>query len=129
MNKKIRYSTNWMGVASLNWYHDRGLIEKKTITLTEDSLMVKYGNHKAGDLLEVDEPTEYYSCGRLDFWNPFEESSYPDEISVPPMRREDWDNLSEWLDKFRSDKILTLDEIVLEYEKTNSKIRWWIENE
>lgn len=93
----IRYSTNWMGPISLNWYEDRGL----------------------------DYETEPYSAGRLDFYNPTTESHYPDEMSVPPMRSEDWRSLSKWLDKFSSETVLTLDEIVEEYEKTNPKIRWW----
>lgn len=93
----IRYSTNWMGPISQDWYSNRGL----------------------------DYEAEPYSAGRLDFHNPFEDSMYPDEIAVPPMRSEDWNSLSVWLDKFRSETVLTLDEIVQEYEKTNFKIRWW----
>lgn len=98
---KIRYSTNWMGPVSLNWYTDRGL----------------------------DYETEPYSAGRLDFYNPTVDSMYPDEISVPPMRSEDWHRLGDWLDEFTSDQVLTLAEIVNEYEKTNPKIRWWNERE
>jgi hypothetical protein len=46
-------------------------------------------------------------------------------MSVPAMRKEDWHSLSEWLDTFSSETVLTLAEIVEEYEKTNPKIRWW----
>jgi uncharacterized protein YozE (UPF0346 family) len=94
---RVRYSTNFMGPISLNWYKDRGLNWE----------------------------TEPYSAGRLDFWNPFSDSMFSDEMSVPPMRSEDWHRLSKWLDTFSSEKVLTLDEIVEEYEKTNPKIRWW----
>ena len=94
---RVRYSTNWMGPVSLNWYKDRGL----------------------------DYDTEPYAAGRLDFHNPSTDSAYSDEIGVPAMRREDWHRLSEWLNTFSSETVLTLDEIVKEYEKTNPKIRWW----
>jgi hypothetical protein len=124
---KIRYSTNYMGILNNQWYIDRGLTQKRTIVFTEDSLMVKYGKQKPGDTLEVDEPTEYYSCGRLDFWNPYSDSHYPDEMGVPPMRAEDWNSLSDWLDTFETDKVMTLQEIVTEYEKTNPKIRFWVD--
>jgi len=67
----------------------------------------------------------FVSAGRLDFHNPFSDSAYPDEMSVPAMRKEDWHSLSEWLDTFSSETVLTLAEIVEEYEKTNPKIRWW----
>lgn len=124
---KVRYSTNWMGVANTQWYVDRGLTRKRTIIFTEDSLMVKYGKQKPGDTLEVDEPIERYSCGRLDFWNPYEDSHYPDEMGVPPMRDEDWCRFGDWLDTFETDKVMTLHEIVAEYEKTNPKIRFWVD--
>jgi len=98
---KISYSTNWMGPISLDWYKNRGLNWE----------------------------TELYSAGRLDFYNPTIDSHYPDEMAVPPMKSEDWHRLSEWLDDFSSDEVLTLQQIVEEYEKTNPKIRWWKENE
>jgi hypothetical protein len=125
MKNRVRYSTNWMGVANNVWYAERGLMKRKTITLHEDSLMVKHGNHKPGDTIEVFEPTEYYSCGRLDFWNPYENSMYPDELGVPPMRAEDWNSFGDWLDTFETDKVMTLQELVTEYERTNPPIRFW----
>ena len=98
---KIRYSTNWMGPVSLNWYKERG----------------------------IDYDTEPYSAGRLDFHNPTIDSIYPDEMAVPPMRSEDWNRFGDWLDTFSSDEVLTLQQTVVEYEQTNPKIRWWKENE
>jgi len=64
---------------------------------------------------------------RLDFYNPTIDSHYSDEMAVPPMKSEDWHRLSEWLDTFSSETVLTLAEIVEQYEKTNSPIRWWKE--
>ena len=116
MKNKIRYSTNWMGPISLNWYIDRGLTKKVIATF-------------AGESQEVDEIIESYSGGRLDFWNPYSDSMFSDEIGVPPMRSEDWESLSRWLDTFETDQVLTLKEIVVEYEKTHPEIRWWKEKD
>jgi hypothetical protein len=121
---KCRYSTNWMGVANLNWYIERGLTKKTTITFTEDSLTVKHGNNKPGDTIEVDEPIVYYSCGRIDVRGGDTDVYYGDEIGVPPMRAEDWGTFGEWLRTIETDSMWTLKEIVEEYEKTNPKIRW-----
>jgi len=125
--QKVRYSTNWMGIANINWYKERGLTRKKTVTLTEKSLTVKFGKGKPGDTLEIDEVIQHYSCGRLDFWNPFDDSHYPDELGVPPMKAEDWLRFGDWLHKTSFeciDRPLNLEEIVTEYEKTNPKIQW-----
>lgn len=121
---KVRYSTNWMGVANLNWYRDRNLLEKKTITVSEGSILAEGGKYKAGDTFEVEEPTQYYSCGRLDFWNPHNDSMFSDELGVPPMRNEDWSSFGDWLDTFEADDVLNLNQLVELYEQTNPKIQW-----
>ena len=51
-----------------------------------------------------------------------------DEYSLPPMRTEDWNNFSDWLDDFETEELWEFDDIIAQYEKTNRKIRW-IENE
>jgi hypothetical protein len=71
----------------------------------------------------------HWAGGRLDFWNPTIDSHYPDELGVPIMHAEDWHKFSDWLDEFRADRVLSLTEIVSEYEKTNPAIRWWKEQE
>ena len=118
---KVRYSTNWMGVANMQWYRDRGLTKKVTKVLENDSIIT---TRKAGDIVEIEEITEPYSCGRLDFWNPHNDSMFSDELSVPPMRNEDWSSFGDWLDTFRSDDVLNLEQLVELYEQTNPKIRW-----
>jgi hypothetical protein len=45
------------------------------------------------------------------------------------MRAEDWNSFSQWLDKFETYDILTLEQLTNEYEKTNSPIRWWIDKD
>jgi len=117
----VRYSTNWMGVANMQWYRDRGLTKKITKVLEKDSVIL---DRKAGDEIEFEEITESYSCGRLDFWNPHNDSMFSDEMGVPPMRSEDWHSFGAWLDTFRSDDVLDLDQLVALYEQTHAKIRW-----
>lgn len=118
---KINYSTNWMGVANMQWYRDRGLTKKVTKILEKDSAI---SDHRAGDVIELEEITESYSCGRLDFWNPTVDSMFPDEMGVPPMRSEDWHSFGEWLDTFETDAVLDLNQLVALYEQANAKIRW-----
>lgn len=96
---RVRYRTNWMGPVSLKWYEDRGLDYKQ----------------------------DRYCCGRIDFWNPYDDSEYPEELNVPLMRAEDWARLSEWLDKFETDEVWEFCQIVWLYEKdgNNPKISWY----
>ena len=49
---KVRYSTNWMGVANMQWYRDRGLTKKVTKVLENDSIIT---TRKAGDIVEIEE--------------------------------------------------------------------------
>ena len=41
------------------------------------------------------------------------------------MRSEDWKQFDSWLDTFMTDRVWTLNELVVEYEKTNPPIRWY----
>lgn len=118
---KVSYNTNWMGVANMQWYRERGLTKKVTKVLDKDST---FTDHKAGDVMELEEITESYSCGRLDFWNPYNDSGFSDEMGVPPMRSEDWHCFSDWLDTFETDDVLDLNQLVALYEQTNAKIQW-----
>lgn len=119
---KIRYSTNWMGVANLDWYRKRDLLHKKTITFTEDSLVTRYNKYKPGDTIEVEEPIEYYSCGRIDVMGT--NDPWDDEIALPPMKNTSWYRFSDWLETFETDDVWTLHQLVWLYEKANPKIEW-----
>ena len=123
---KVRYSTNMMGPWHLEWYRKRGLTKKVTRVLEKDS---PFSDKKAGDVIEYDEITEHYAGGRIDFHNPYDDSIFSDEMGVPLMRAEDWNSFSQWLDKFETYDILTLEQLTNEYEKTNSPIRWWIDKD
>jgi len=116
---KIRYSTNWMGPVSMQWYKDRGLVRTETHIQEEDS---KFTNRKAGDTYEIELITTPYSCGRIDIMGT--DDPHGDEIGVPPMQSEDWCRFGLWLDTFETDAVWTLDQLVELYERANPKIRW-----
>lgn len=115
----VRYSTNWMGVANLQWYRDRGFTKKATKVLEKDSAIT---DRKAGDVIELEEITEHYSAGRIDVRGT--DDPWGDEMGVPPMRSEDWHSFGAWLDTFETDHTWTLRELVEMYERTHAKIRW-----
>ena len=119
----VRYSTNWMGVANLQWYKDRGLTKRVSKTLTEDSQLT---NRKAGDTFEYDEVIQGYSCGRIDCRGE-DLGPYGDEIGVPPMKSEDWQRFGVWLNTVETDYMWTLDQLVEMYERTNPKIEWGVD--
>jgi hypothetical protein len=119
----VRYSTNWMGVANLQWYRDRGLTKRVSKTLAEDSQLT---GRKAGDTFEHDEVIQSYSCGRIDCRGE-DLGPYGDEIGVGPMKAEDWHRFGKWLNTFETDFMWTLEELVELYERNNPKIQWWIE--
>jgi len=116
---KIRYSTNWMGPVSMNWYEQRGLVETKMITLEKDSVI---SGLKAGEGFKIDEITTHYSCGRIDVRGT--DDPHGDEIGVPPMTSEDWARFGLWLETFETDAVWTLDQLVELYERDNPKITW-----
>jgi hypothetical protein len=71
-----------------------------------------------GLLNENKQITEHYSGGRIDV-------HYGDELSVPPMRSEDWNDFGGWLDDFRTHDLWTLQDLVEQYEQESGrKIRW-----
>lgn len=115
----VQYSTNWMGVANLQWYRDRGFTKKATKVLEKDSAIT---DRKAGDVIELEEITEHYSAGRIDVRGT--DDPWGDEIGLPPMRSEDWNSFGAWLDTFETDHTWTLRELVEMYERTHAKIRW-----
>ena len=116
---KIRYSTNWMGPASMQWYRDRGLVRTETHTQEEDC---KFTGREAGDQYDLEVITQQYSCGRLDVMGTGD--PYGEEIGVPAMTSKDWARFGNWLETFETDAVWTLDQLVELYERTNPKITW-----
>ena len=119
----IGYSTNWMGVVNLQWYRDRGLTQRVSRTLTEDSALT---GRRAGDVFEYDEITQEYSCGRIDCRGTGL-GPYGAELGVSPMKAQDWSRFSSWLKNVETEWLWTLEELVMFYEVENPKIEWWIE--
>ena len=66
-----------------------------------------------------------WSAGRIDCRGLGLDPMYGDEIGLSPMKTEDWNRFGDWLDSFTSGTMLSLDELVNEYEKTNPKIVWF----
>ena len=124
----ISYSTNWMGPISLAWYRDRGLTYTATHVMEQDS---KITDHKKGDVIKREEIAISYSAGRMDIRDDSKEG-YDGwyEYSLAPMRSEDWNLFSTWLDDLETETLWTLDQILEEYRQdTGHVIRWWKEDE
>ena len=126
----ITYSTNWMGPISKDWFRERGLTCKVTQVVEEGSVLVELGRKKVGDVLEYDEITFHYSAGRMDIRDDTKEGYDGwDEYSLPPMRTEDWNDFSVWLDDFETEELWSLEDILEEYRQdTGHVIRWWKED-
>ena len=120
----VTYSTNWMGPVSMKWYSDRGLTRKVSEVLEQDQ---KFGDLKAGDTWTYDEITTNYNCGRIDIYGLDEEKFYSgcDEYSLSPMHREDWNALSDWLDRLSGEKVVPYESLIMLFEaQYGRKIRW-----
>ena len=116
---KVRYSTNWMGPATVQWYRSRGLVRVETHTQEEDC---KFTNREAGDQYDLEVITQRYSCGRIDVMGTGD--PHGEEIAVPAMTSEDWARFGNWLDTFETDDVWTLAQLVELYERANPKITW-----
>lgn len=85
--------------------------------------MIHYSTNLMGPInLEwIKKNGDNWSSGRIDVYG----DRYESEMGLPPMDWKDWDQFSQWLDKFKSEKPLRLEELVKLYEETNSKITWF----
>ena len=122
----ISYSTNWMGPVNMNWFRERGLTEKRTRIVEENSILVKIGRKQVGDVLEYDEITTHYSAGRIDIRDDSKEGYDGwNEYGLSPMRTEDWNALSDYLDTLETKELLSYDELIEQFETHyGQKIRW-----
>ena len=93
----ITYSTNWMGPVSLRWYAERGI-----------------------------SPDVHYSCGRIDIRDSSKDGYDGwDEYSVAPMHTEDWNALSDFLDRLHGETVIPYDTLIMLFEaEYGKKIRW-----
>lgn len=119
----IRYSTNWMGPVSINWYKDRGLTKMVTKVMEKDST---FTNRKKGDEYTVEEVTENYCAGRIDIRGTDGGGKWiDDEYGLEPMRAEDWGLLSDWLDTVETDGVWSKEDLLHNFERfIGRKISW-----
>jgi hypothetical protein len=97
----IHYSTNWMGPIDIGWY-ERNNIDHEKISYSGGRIDIR-DDTKAG----------------YDGW---------DEYSLAPMRTEDWNNFSDWLEDYASEELVSLEDILEDYRQdTGLVIRWWKE--
>lgn len=86
----------------MSWYRDRGLVKNEEITA-------------------------YYSAGRIDIrgLDPEKYWSGWDEYSLSAMHGEDWNALSDWLDKLKTKEQVSYEELIERFESFyGKKIRW-----
>lgn len=102
----VTYSTNWMGPISMSWFRDRGLTYTK-------------GGFEA--------ITTMYCGGRIDIRGLDEEYYYngQSEYGLRPMHKEDWDALTVWLQKLKTETLVPYHTIIKDFEEDyGRKIRW-----
>ena len=100
----ISYSTNWMGPINMQWYEERGLLKEGSV-----------------------EPTTYYSAGRIDIYGVPGEH-YPLEYGLAPMHGQDWNALSNWLDNFETDELMSYGDLIESFQLWYGKSIRWAEN-
>jgi len=96
--------------------------------------MITYSTNWMGPINKgwIEKYGEGWSAGRIDirnipdkeYWNGWH------EYSLPPMKTEDWNDFSYWLDGFETHELWDFDTLIKHYENaSNKKIRWLNENE
>ena len=109
-----------MGPVSTRWYEDR----KVPFEWRETS-------GKIFEKMEYRHYLESYSCGRIDIYGLDETEHWGgrSEYSVAPMRTEDWNELSDWLNELETYELATYEELIEHFQYYYRKeIRWSIEN-
>ena len=112
----ISYSTNWMGPVSTRWYEERDI-----------PFVLKKTSGKILPVVEYKDFLENYSCGRIDIYGLDEEEYWcgKSEYSVAPMRTEDWNAFGDWLDNIKDERLITYEELILQFEEHYGQpIRW-----
>jgi hypothetical protein len=113
----ISYSTNWMGPIATRWYEDRNIPFEWKETSGKIFEKTRYRHY-----------LESYSCGRIDIYGLDEKEHWcgRSEYSVAPMRTEDWNDLSDWLDTLDTYELTTYEDLIDQFEHYHGKpIRWY----
>lgn len=119
----VRYSTNWMGPVSIAWYKERGLIKPTKVVLKEDN---KYTGQKAGEFIIVNDITERYCTGRIDIRGTDGGGEFiDDEYGLAPMKEEDWNSLTYWLQTVETDFVWAKEELLQHFENFIGRSITW----
>lgn len=122
----ISYSTNWMGPISMDWFRDRGLTKEVDTEVTHEYLARQLGVN-VGDVVPMEDVTEYWSGGRVDIYGLDEVEYYGgmSEYSLPIMDGVSWNLFSDWLDNYETIELKTYEQLLSAFEAdTDHKIRW-----
>lgn len=101
------------------WFRENGHTRMITRVLEEDSRVT---SAKKGDTVTQEEITEYWYGGRIDVYGT--DDPYGVELGLPIMDGPSYKGFSEWLEKFETETVWSLEQLVEEYEKSHDKIRW-----
>lgn len=116
----ITYSTNWMGPVSTKWYEDN-----------EIPYVLKKTSGKVLPVTEYKEYTESYYGGRIDIYGLSEEDHWGgrSEYGIGLMKGESWNKLSDFLDNYKTEDLVSPDVLLDAFEKeTGHSIEWWKDN-
>ena len=117
----IHYSTNWMGPITTRWYEEHNI-----------PYVLKKTSGKVLPPVEYKDFTESYSCGRIDIYG-LDESEHwggKAEYSVPVMKTESWNLLSDYLDDYESSELVSYEDLIEDFEtRSKHKIEWWVDND
>lgn len=122
----ISYSTNWMGPISMDWFRDRGLTKEVDTEVTHEYLARQLGVN-VGDVVPMEDVTEYWSGGRVDIYGLDEVEYYGgmSEYSLPIMDGVSWNLFSDWLENYETVELETFEQLLSAFEAdTDHKIRW-----
>ena len=119
----ITYSTNWMGPISMDWFRERGLVREVEKAFESADIAEAFGMD-VGEKYIVDEISTYYSAGRIDIRGVPDEP-YGLEYGLAPMHGEDWNALSDFLNNFTSETLVSYEQLIELFETNyGKKIRW-----
>ena len=88
--------------------------------------MITYSTNWMGPINEdwIAEHGDYWAAGRIDIYGVPGEK-YPLEYSLPPMHAEDWNALSDFLDRLEGEQIMPYESLIMLFEAEYGKnIRW-----
>ena len=76
----------------------------------------------------IEEHGDCWSAGRIDIRGVPDEP-WGTEYSLPPMRTEDWNDFSDWLDDFETYDLWKFEDLIAQYQDVRGRKIRWLENE